>query len=189
MKWTWLKLNVIRYKPLETATIFFQEICLVYVIVDFICMGYLELEGAKTENYKMIKTCVCETQMSLAATKSIYGKISKSYILIPPHVQGHVMSVKCKQPLDELTVQILLLYNHPNFKYCTLIISGTEVWTDRRRDKRTEDPNSRCPRRAFQAGGIKLLPTAGLEVTTLNHKSCAIAIRSSNLIHYRQFQT
>ena len=37
-------------------------------------------------------------------------KISKSYILTPPNPQGHVMSVKCEQPLDELTVQVSLLY-------------------------------------------------------------------------------
>ena len=90
------------------------------------------------------------------------AKISKSYILTPPHPQGHVMSVKCEQALDELTVQVWLLYDHQNFKYCTLILSGTELRTDRRTDKqtdrqtdrRTDDPNTRCPRRTFQAGGI-----------------------------------
>ena len=69
------------------------------------------------------------------------------------------MSVKSEQPLDELTVQVWLLYDHPNFKYCNLFISGTELRTDRRTDKqtngRTDDPNTRCPRRTFQAGGIK----------------------------------
>ena len=42
------------------------------------------------------------------------AKISKSCILTPPNPQGHVMSVKCEQPLDELTVQVWLLYDHPN---------------------------------------------------------------------------
>ena len=28
-------------------------------------------------------------------------------------------------------------------------------WTDKRTDGRTDDPNTRCPRRTFQAGGIK----------------------------------
>ena len=79
------------------------------------------------------------------------AKISKSYILIPPHPQGHVMSVKCEEPIDELTVQVWFLYHHPNFKYCTLFVSGTELRTDRR----TDDPITRCPRRTFQAGGIK----------------------------------
>ena len=36
----------------------------------------------------------------------IMAKISKSYILTPPDPQGRVMSVKCEQPLDELTVQV-----------------------------------------------------------------------------------
>ena len=97
--------------------------------------------------------------MPPAAIKSIYGKISKSQILTPPHPQGQVISVKCEQPFDELTVQVWLLYDHPNFKYCTLNVSGTELRTDRqtdgRTDGRTDDPNTRCPRRTFQAGGIK----------------------------------
>ena len=80
------------------------------------------------------------------------AKIAKSYILTPPHPQGHVMLVKCEQPLDELTVPVLLLYDHPNFKYCTLFLSGTELRTD----TRTDDPNPRCPRQTFEAGGIKI---------------------------------
>ena len=31
---------------------------------------------------------------------------SLSYILTPPHPQGHVMSVKCQEPLQELTIQV-----------------------------------------------------------------------------------
>ena len=65
------------------------------------------------------------------------AKISKSYILNPPHPQGHVMSVKCEQPLDELTVQVWLLYDHPNFKYCTLFKSGTELRTEGQTEGRT----------------------------------------------------
>ena len=97
--------------------------------------------------------------MPPAATKSIYGKISKSQILTPPHPQGQVMSVKSEQPLDELTVQVWLLHDHPNLKYCTLNVSGTELRTDGRTDGqtdgRTDDPNTRSPRRTFQAGGIE----------------------------------
>ena len=48
------------------------------------------------------------------------------------------MSVKCEEPLDELTVQVWLLYGHPNFKYCTLFISGTELRTDKLTDGRTD---------------------------------------------------
>ena len=38
---------------------------------------------------------------------------------------GHVMSMRCEQPLDELTIQVWLLY-HPNFKYCTVHVGGTD---------------------------------------------------------------
>ena len=47
------------------------------------------------------------------------------------------MSVKCEQFLDELTVQVWLLYDHPNFKYCTLFISGTELGMDGQSDGQT----------------------------------------------------
>ena len=48
------------------------------------------------------------------------------------------MSVKCEEPIDELTaVQVWLLYDHPNFKYCTLFVSGMELRTDRRTDGQT----------------------------------------------------
>ena len=75
--------------------------------------------------------------MPPAATKSSMAKISKSYILTPPHPQGHVMSVKCEEPIDELTVQVWLLYHHPNFKYCTLLVSGMELQTDGQTNRRT----------------------------------------------------
>ena len=73
------------------------------------------------------------------------------HILTLPDHLGHGMSVKCEQPIDELTVQVWLLYDHPNFKYCTLFVSGMELRTNRQ----TDDPNTRCPQRTFQAGGIK----------------------------------
>ena len=47
------------------------------------------------------------------------------------------MSLKCEQPIDELTVQVWLLYHNPNFKYCTLFVSGTELRTNRQMDRRT----------------------------------------------------
>ena len=39
--------------------------------------------------------------------------LSPTFWLTPP--QGHGMSVKCEEPIDELTVQVWLLYHHPNF--------------------------------------------------------------------------
>ena len=89
------------------------------------------------------------------------AKISKSYILTPPHPQGHVMSVKYEEPIDELAIQVWLLYHHPDFKYCTLFVSGTELRTDKRTEtqtnRRTDNPNTRCPRRTFQVRGIKTI--------------------------------
>ena len=67
------------------------------------------------------------------------AKISKSYILTPPHPQGHVMSVKCEQPLDELKVQVWLLYDPPNFKYIVLHFVYKWDWiTDGRTDGQTD---------------------------------------------------
>ena len=47
------------------------------------------------------------------------------------------MSVKCEQPLDELTVQVWLLYDHPNFKYCTFVYKRDGI-TDGRTDGQTD---------------------------------------------------
>ena len=53
------------------------------------------------------------------------------------------MSVKSEEPLDELTVQVWLLYLHPNFNYWTLFLSRTELRTDRQTDRRTDEPITR----------------------------------------------
>ena len=107
------------------------------------------------------------------------AKISKSYILTPPHPQGHGMSVKCEEPIDEVTVQVWLLYHHPNFNYWTLFVSGMELRTDgqtnRETDKRTDDPITRCPRQTFQAGGIKTLNQSMHLFCTLNLKFTEIS--------------
>ena len=71
------------------------------------------------------------------------AKISKSYILTPLHPQGHVMSVKCEEPIDELTVQVWVLYYHSHFKYCTLFVSGTELRTDGQTDRLTNGRTDR----------------------------------------------
>ena len=102
--------------------------------------------------------------MLLDTTKSKSGKISKSHILNPPLPKGYVISGKCEQPLDkQITVQILLLYDNPNFKYCTLSVSETELrinrthrQTDKQKtDQRKEDPITRYPQQTLHAGGIK----------------------------------
>ena len=98
------------------------------------------------------KTCVCETRMPPAATKSKYGKNLQVLHFDPIPSQGHGMPVKCEQPFHELTVQVWLLYDHPNFKYLHFIYVGQNyVQTDRK----TDDSNTICPRQTFQAGGIK----------------------------------
>ena len=44
-----------------------------------------------------------------------------------------------EQSLDARTVQVVLLYDHPNFKYnCILYVSGTILRTDRQTDGRTD---------------------------------------------------
>ena len=78
------------------------------------CYPFVRIRYFSLEN----KTCVCETRMPWETTVKIWQKSLKSYIFTP--TQGHVMSVKCGEPIDELTVQVWLLYDHPNFKYCTL---------------------------------------------------------------------
>ena len=59
-----VKADMKSYIPLETTAIFFlanlfpkQGISSEYVTADFICMGLLGLQGAKTENYKMNNSC------------------------------------------------------------------------------------------------------------------------------------
>ena len=47
------------------------------------------------------------------------------------------MTVKFEAPIDEPTVKVLLLYHHPNFKYCSLFVSGMELGTDGWTDRQT----------------------------------------------------
>ena len=65
-------------------------------------------------------------------------QISKSYILTPPLPWGHVMSVRCEQPLDDHTVKVKLLYHQSNFRYCTLSVSGTKLRTNGRPNRQTD---------------------------------------------------
>ena len=72
--------------------------------------------------------------MTPVATKSKYGKNLLVLHFEHPPCPGHVMSVKCEQPLDELSAQVWLLYDHQNFQYCTLFISRTELRMDGQTD-------------------------------------------------------
>ena len=51
------------------------------------------------------------------------------------------MSANCEELIEELTVQLWLLFHHQNLKYCTLFVSGTELRKDRQtngqKDRRT----------------------------------------------------
>ena len=42
-----------------------------------------------------------------------------------------------------------------NFKYWTLLVSGTDLRTDGQTNGQKDDPITRCRRRTFQARGIK----------------------------------
>ena len=57
----------------------------------------------------------------------------------------------------------LVTVSSPNFKYCTLFARGTELRTNKHTDWRTkritDDPITRCPRRAFQALAIEYVKT------------------------------
>ena len=73
---------------------------------------------------------------------------------------GHVMSVKCEEPIDELTVQVWGLYHHPNFKYCTLFVSGAELRTDGQTDRQTDGRTDGQTIRLLDVPGGSLRPEA-----------------------------
>ena len=62
-----------------------------------------------------------------------------------------------EQPIEELTVQIVLLYDHWNFKYCTLFVGETELQTDERMGVQIDNLITRYPQQTFQVWGIKLI--------------------------------
>ena len=93
----------------------------------------------KTNAWTKLDMCLWNTDAPGGNKVKIYKKISKSYILTPPHPQGQGMSVKCEEPLNELTVQVWLLNLHPNFNYWTLFVSGTELRTNRQTDGQVTD--------------------------------------------------
>ena len=78
-------------------------------------------------------------------------KISKTYILTLPYLGGMWCQWSVSKPYMNLHSQVWLRFNHPNFKCCTLYVSGTELRTERH----TDDLNTRCFRLTFQARAIK----------------------------------
>ena len=70
------------------------------------------------------------------------------------------MSVKCEEPIHEATVQVWLLYHHPNFKYCTLFVSGTELRTDKQTDGQTDGRTDEQTIRLLDAPGGPFRPGA-----------------------------
>ena len=77
---------------------------------------------------------------------------SRSPTFLPHPIPGampHVISVKCEQPLDELTVQVwFILYPYPNLKYCTWYRWFGIMY--RQMDARTDNWITRCQRGPFR---------------------------------------
>ena len=95
------------------------------------------------------------------------------------------MSVKSEEPIDELTVQVCLLYHHSNFKYYTLFERGMELRTDSQIDGQTDDPITRCPWRIFQAGSLKT--QRGLHGASATDVACQQMILTLDTL-FRLFQ-
>ena len=83
----------------------------------------------KTTRYVFVKHGCHRRQQSQNT-----AKISKFYILTPPHPQGHVMSVKCEEPIAEFKVQVWLLYHQPNLN---IALCKRDRITDRQTDRQT----------------------------------------------------
>ena len=77
-------------------------------------------------------------------------KIYKSYILILPQPQGHVMWVRCEQSFR-------LTYNWSMVTVSQILhfTCKQDEITDKGKDRQTHDTISRCPRLTFQARDIK----------------------------------
>ena len=113
------------------------------------------------------------------------AKKFKSYILTSPRPhKGQGMSVKCEEPIDELTVQAWLLYHHLNFKYCTLtkFVCKRDGITDRQTDKQTDGQLLDAPGRPFRRGHKKTFYTTQFLMfrICLYHTSVSVSIDRKN---------
>ena len=74
-----------------------------------------------------------------AATYSNKGKnLEFLHFDLAPFQGELMMSLRCEQPLDELSVQVSLPYIYANSKYCTLYVSRMELWTNGQTDWQSE---------------------------------------------------
>ena len=124
---TWWKLNFIciRYLLIKSYTKF-------HVIIP------ITTNGGKlilTKGQELLQSDVnSKLEMSLwnidapGGNKVKIWQKSLSYIFTLPHPQGHEMSVKCEQPIDELSLLTVL---SPEL-WILHFVSGMEWWTDRR---------------------------------------------------------
>ena len=81
------------------------------------------------------------------------------------------MSIKCEKLIDELTVQVWLLYHHPSFKYCTLQAGRKYGQTDGQTDGHTIQLLD-APGRLFRPGGIK--SKNNLWTPSPTHQTCTL---------------
>ena len=96
-----------------------------------------------------------------AATESNYGKNLQVLYFDPTPSPGVLDVSECAEPIDELTVQVWILYYHSNFKFCT--VSGTELRPGRQTDGQAKGRTIRlldAPGGPFRLGGIKNLTNA-----------------------------
>ena len=78
-------------------------------------------------SYSKLDMCLWNTDAPSSNKVKLWQK-SQSHTLWPrPTPQGHGISVKCEEPIDELTVQVWLLD----------FVSGTELWTDGQTNRQT----------------------------------------------------
>ena len=78
------------------------------------------------------KKCVCEIQMPPAVIESNEGKNFEVLYFDSTLPLGQVMSLRCEQNFDELTVQVWTLHVYLSLKYCTLYVNTkgqTDRWT------------------------------------------------------------
>ena len=93
--------------------------------------------------------------------------------------------MKCEHPIDELTVQVWLLCEHPNFKYCTLFVRRTELRINGQTDGRTDGRMIQTlddPGRPFKVGGIKIQPFTYPQLTFHEFES---TISTSSAVIYK----